>query len=90
MEGKPKFKPCHICNNARVDADLADDNDLSYSSVGFALAGCRMMFRSGGRKPLCLRVEELTEGCWELIAYYRPRFCPNCGRPIVEYPERSK
>ena len=80
-----KIVPCGMCLNARVNDDLTDRNDLSYSGVGEFADGYRMFVASGGGKPLRLEIERLTERGWALIGYWYPKHCPNCGREIAEY-----
>lgn len=82
--------PCGMCDNAFVNPELRPDNDLSYFTLGDSVDGKRMMFRSGDGKPVQIIVEEFDRKSmqWGLIGYYTPKFCPNCGRKLVEN-ERS-
>ena len=74
---------CGMCDNARINPRLADDNDLSYFSVGDFAQKRRMMIRSGDGKPVEMLVEEFSEKSgWHLVGSYRPSFCPNCGRDL--------
>lgn len=76
---------CHLCNNAAIDPELTHDNDLSYMSVGKCLNQVRILFRSGDRKPTALLFEKWREGYgWATIGDYIPKFCPECGRKLVE------
>jgi hypothetical protein len=76
---------CHFCNNAAIDPELTPDNDLSYVSVGECLNQVRILFRSGDRKPTALLFEKWREGYgWTTIGDYIPKFCPECGRKLVE------
>ena len=44
------------------------------------------MLCSGDGKPPRIEFEEWNDKAgWGKIAEYRPRYCPNCGRKIVEY-----
>lgn len=80
------MKACHMCFNARLDDELTDDNDLSYHSIGTSVEGNRLMIASGDGEPLRILLEEYNEGYgWYTIGKYYPKFCPNCGREIVEY-----
>lgn len=82
--------PCGMCDNAFVNPELRPDNDLSYITLGNFVDRKRMMLRSGAGKPVQILVEEYDQKSmrWGLIGYYTPKFCPNCGRKLVEN-ERS-
>lgn len=84
-----ELKPCNMCLNARLDDELTDKNDLSYFFVGESAKGFRMTIGSGGGKPLRIDIEMWDEQLQEnkIIGRYYPKFCPNCGRPIIEYEE---
>ena len=76
---------CDFCNNAAIDPELTPDNDLSYVSVGKCLNQVRILFRSGDRKPTALLFEKWGENYgWTTIGDYIPKFCPECGRKLVE------
>lgn len=93
MAASENKKPCRFCLNARVNHDLSDDNDLSYLPVGFSAEGFSLYLRSGGGDPVDLSfyrwMADLNQGEWALVAFYYPKFCPECGRPLMDdYPER--
>lgn len=77
---------CFMCTNAHTDPELNSDNDLSYITIGDFTPKRRMMFRSGDGRTTQIIVEEFDEksGCWQLVGFYRPKFCPNCGRELIE------
>lgn len=81
--------PCQMCLNARVDesGELTDDNDLSYTSVGSVDDGYRIMIRSGDGRPVSIIFEAANNDRNEMkvVGRYQPKFCPNCGRPLIEY-----
>ena len=77
--------PCHMCNNARADDELTEDNNLSYLAVGESVRRFRILFASGGGKPFRLLVEFLIDNRWSTAAVYYPKYCPNCGRRLLEY-----
>ena len=84
-------KPCRFCLNARVDGELSDDNDLSYLPLGFSIPGFSLYMRSGGGRPVQLLSEVHDPGVseWVSNSVYYPKFCPECGRPLMDdYPER--
>lgn len=88
--------PCRFCLNARSDPSgyLTDDNDLSYCHIGSVDAeydhAC-MHLRSGDHRPVAVVVS-----VWHRlfnqrvdVAVYLPKFCPECGRPLIDdYPEK--
>lgn len=79
------WKACHMCDSAFTNPELNTNNDLSYYSIGECEKGYRMLIRSGGGKPVDVLVERWTEGIgWQLVGFYRPRYCPNCGRPLTD------
>ena len=72
---------CDYCLNATCCSDLCDDNDLSYSSVGFCVSGYSAYLRTGARRPTVLMVQDRdNKGKWS----YEPKYCPECGRRLVE------
>lgn len=79
-------QPCHMCNSAFVDDELTSSNDLSYYSIGKSYDNHRMLIRSGAGKPVTVLVEQYDEksASWILVGYYKPNYCPNCGRELVE------
>ena len=74
-----------------VNLGLTDDNDYSAMSIGDSSNGYRMMFCSGwGRQPR-IETEKWDEKAgWHKIGQYFPKFCPECGREIVEYGGNKK
>lgn len=85
----PKLKPCYMCLNARLDDELTDKNDFSSVGVGNSAKGVRMSIDSGYGKPLRVMVTMWDKKLQvnKIIGSYYPKFCPNCGRPIIEYEE---
>ena len=79
-------QPCHMCDNAFVNPELSKDDDLSYVTVGFCTRGHRMMIRSGAGKTTQIIAEEYDAEmkAWKYLGFYRPNYCPNCGRELVE------
>ncbi|MBP1559724.1 MAG: hypothetical protein J6C96_00550 [Oscillospiraceae bacterium] len=82
-------QPCSMCVNAKVDDELTDENDFSSISVGESAQGCRMSINSGNGRPVCIEVEEWDDNSHQnvVIASYYPKYCPNCGRELLEYSE---
>ena len=76
---------CRFCISAFVDDELDFDSDLSYISCGESLCDdVRILFRSGDRKPVSLLFEGRGDCGWTTIAEFIPRFCPFCGRELLE------
>lgn len=59
-------------------------NILGYVSLGNFFLGYRAMIRSGDGKPVEILIEHWNDQVWEEVGRYRPKFCPNCGRELVE------
>ena len=80
-------EPCYMCNNARIDDDLTDYNDFYSGTIGSFSHDCRIMLTSGSGKPLRIEIARWSDKRqqWEDIGIYYPKFCPECGREIVEY-----
>lgn len=75
---------CYMCDNAKINPELTEENDLAAFTVGNCAKGYRIMMTSGDGKPVSLLVEHWTGSHWSLIGEYRPLFCPNCGRRLAE------
>lgn len=85
-----KRSPCRFCLNARCDDFLSDDNDGSYLPIGCIESGFYFYIGAGGGRPVQIGIDRYNRSsqCNELIAYYFPKFCPECGRPLMQdYPE---
>ena len=78
------YQPCQFCLDASCDPTdiLTEENDYSSLSVGRVADGCRMSIDAGYGKPLriCVIQWNPTHQQNEQIAFYQPRFCPECGR----------
>lgn len=86
-----KLKVCRMCDNARLNDELTDENDYSAVAVGNCTDGYRMMLCSGWGKPLRIEVEKWHDRAgWYKIGVYEPKYCPNCGRKIVEYDKERR
>lgn len=74
---------CPMCDSAWTNPELTGDNDLSYHTLSGTKNGYRLMLRAGARKPVTILMEKYTEGIgWKTVEYYRPLYCPNCGRKL--------
>lgn len=89
---------CHFCYNAHVwakepkieedyfDEGLNDDNDGSSCNIGHCSKNFDMMFNSGMGRACNIEIRKWHEGYgWAPIGYYYPKFCPECGRELIEY-----
>lgn len=79
-----QLETCKMCYNSRLDDDLTDDNDLSYSTL-CVNKEYRVMYASGWGKPPRLEFEFWDNDYWSTVLIYYPKYCPNCGRAILEY-----
>lgn len=72
---------CDFCLNATWCSELESDNDLGYRSVGDCASGYAAYIRTGARMPTVLMVEvPAKDNVW----LYSPKYCPECGRRLVE------
>lgn len=85
-------EPCYMCDNARLNDDLDDDTDFGSFTVGKSGKGSRIMIITGWGKPLRITSEKWNETVkrWVTVGIYYPKYCPNCGRKIVEYDTEVK
>lgn len=91
--------PCRYCYNARVadpsdfedDFILTDENDGSYCTIGETEKKYRIGINSGFGRPVEILFEHWNDktNMNDLVGFYRPNFCPNCGRILNEY-EKEK
>lgn len=82
----PNIVGCGYCNNARIDDTLTNDNDFSSHCVSYHDKN-RVMVSSGYGKPLRIEFEQWNDKSqiWITTETYYPKFCPECGREIVEF-----
>lgn len=78
---------CHMCDNAKINEELEKFNDYSSCTIGSFDKECRIMLTSGMGKPLRIEIDRWNEKSkrWETVGMYHPRYCPECGREILEY-----
>lgn len=82
-------KFCHVCENATVNPNLSPEYDLQYTNIGMdttSIKGTSLMIRTGDRRATAIVVSQWNKdlNCNEDIAIYKPKFCPECGRPLFE------
>jgi len=75
---------CCLCENAYTNPELTSDIDLAFSTIGECELGFRILFKTGCAKPTVINFEVLIADEMHVVGYYCPRFCPNCGRKLVE------
>ena len=85
-------EPCSFCLNAYFDDELNDDNDFSSFTIGGGLSDNRIMLSVGDGKPLRITSEsyDYEYRGWIVNSIYYPKFCPECGRQIIEYKKVEK
>lgn len=79
-----EVKACGMCVNAYVDPELDSDHDLSYFGIGSCAKPYRMLLRSGASRPTEILIERHFDDGWIPIGSYEPKYCPNCGRELIE------
>ena len=86
---------CRFCDNHRVNQDIevSEELDFYYMAIGKFEKGHRAMIGKEPYRPLCIEFDfwrdDLKTPQWQLVGYYYPKYCPECGRKIDEY-DRSK
>lgn len=79
-----ELKACYMCDNARLNDELTDDNDFSSMAID-CFENYRIMYSAGYGKPPRLEFEIWNGNHWSTVSTYYPKYCPNCGRTITEY-----
>lgn len=75
---------CDYCRNANTCDELSHTNDLSYKSCGIVDEKTRMFFKTGDNRVTQIIVEHETNFGVDIIAHFIPKYCPFCGRELVE------
>ena len=75
---------CSFCNNAWCDPELEHWNDLSYLHIGKGVNGFCVHLRSGDLKETVLLASSGMHDVW----VYSPKYCPECGRRLLENKSR--
>lgn len=80
---------CRFCTNANTDPELDHTNDLSYMGIGDCEKGYTVFFRTGANRPTAILFEDRInlQSASHLAGLYIPKFCPECGRELVENKE---
>ena len=73
-----------MCDNARINDDLSNDNDYSSYCLN-SNKYAKIMYSSGDGKPPRLEFEIWNNDHWSIANIYYPKYCPNCGREIKEF-----
>lgn len=55
------LEACYMCDSARTNKELTDENDFSCIPVGYFVDGYRMMLCAGDGKSLRLEIEHLND-----------------------------
>ena len=86
---------CRFCANNRTNPEWElEEEQVSYAmTVGKFEKGHRIMLNKDPYRPLEIEFSQWNENLktpqWQVVGYYYPKFCPECGRKIDEY-DRSK
>lgn len=82
-----ELTPCYMCDNAKINNQLTNDNDFSCYAVGTTLEGFRIMIVSGNGKPVRIEFEQWDEDSkkMDVVGVFLPNYCPICGRELTEY-----
>lgn len=73
------------------DTGIDDSNDACSITIGHSASEHQIYFNSGNGKPCNIEICEWKENGyrgqpgWATVGVYYPKFCPECGRPLVEY-----
>lgn len=86
MMNNTTTQPCRFCLDASCDPEgkLTTENDYSSLPVGNVAEGYRMSIDVGCGKPLRVCIEHWLPHMQqnELVGFYKPKFCPECGRKL--------
>lgn len=86
---------CRFCENNRTNPEweLSEEQCFYAMTIGQSDKGTRIMFCKNPHKPLMMEISQWNEKFippqWQLVGYYYPKFCPECGRKIDEYDRRK-
>lgn len=83
-----KIWGCKYCKNAFTDLRLDRRHDLQYIQIGKAENGTVAFMRSSAeyKPPVSIVVQQYREDIQQNvdIAIITPKYCPFCGRKIIE------
>ena len=81
------YNGCPYCDNAIINKDLTSNTDLSYLPIGNYLSpGYEIYFRTGNRQKTAIEFSTWSDKYQKsiIIGEYTPKFCPECGRELIE------
>ena len=86
---KVKQENCRWCNSYRIDFELHEDNDFHAGTVGDTAPHNQIMLECGNRDALRIEFNRWNDNdkMWHTVGRYYPKYCPECGRKITEWPE---
>lgn len=88
---------CKFCFNAHVwaslpkteedyyDTGLDDSNDFRSATIGYSDTDFQMYLNTGNGKPTNIEVCTWIKDRWVTVAEYYPKYCPECGRELIEH-----
>lgn len=87
-----KVDNCRWCNSYRIDPDLNPDNDFHAGCIGTTTDKNQIMMCSGYNEAPRIEFNRWnpSDQRWHTVGIYYPKFCPECGREISEWPKRHK
>lgn len=80
---------CRWCSSCRTDHNLTNENDFHAGTVGMTTPKYQIMIESGNNDAPRIEFNRWNESdqMWHTIGAYYPKYCPECGRKITEWPE---
>lgn len=82
---------CRWCNNYRTDHNLNPDNDMHAGTVGITSPHYQIMYCTGNHDAPRIEYNRWDDKgatpMWHTMGIYYPKYCPECGRKIDEWPE---
>lgn len=68
---------CKYCDNTTIDSQSI--------SIGATGKNTKMFIRTGGNRPTRIVVNQWDDyfQCDEIIAVYKMKYCPECGRKLI-------
>lgn len=83
---------CRWCDSYRINFELNEDNDFHAGTIGETESHNQIMYESGNRDAPRIEFNRWGDqtNMWHTVGRYYPKYCPECGRKITEWPEVHK